>query len=104
MGYALRSVMWQEDTTTRHSERFKVFREVYETRKFRVVLCAEAFAVMRSVQVLKQILAAERERGGLDYLQCEPSIISEVRAPHSRRYDLPTGDSSSAKYIDASAL
>ena len=31
----------------------------------------------------------ERERGGLDYLQREPSIISEVRAPHSRPYDPP---------------
>ena len=76
-----------------HSRRFKVFREMHEVRSFRLVLCADVFGctLMHSVGVLKQVVAAERKSGGLDYLQCKPSIISEVRAPRSRCNDLPTG-------------
>ena len=77
-----------------HSLRFEVFREMYEVRSFRLVLCADVFgcALMRSVRALKQIVATERESGRLDYLQCESSIISEVRAPRSRLNDSPTGE------------
>ena len=76
------------------SLRFKVFREMYKVRSFRLVLCADVFgcALMHSMRVLRQMVAKERESGRLDYLQCEPSIISEVRAPRSRLKDCPTGD------------
>ena len=66
MGYGLRSATWQEGNAIRHSERFQVFREVYGVRKFPLALWADTFAVMRSVQVSKQIVATEMEGGGLD--------------------------------------
>ena len=76
-----------------HSRRLKVFREMHEVRSFRLILCADVFGcVKRSVQALRQIVAAERESGGLDYLQWEPLIISEVRAPRSRYNDFLTGE------------
>ena len=77
-----------------HSKLFKVFREMHEVRSFRLVLCADVFGCvqMRSVRVLEQIVAIERKRGGLDYLQREPSIISEVRAPHPRPNNFSMGE------------
>ena len=77
-----------------HSRRFKVFREMHEVRSFRLVLCADVFGctLMHSVRALEQIVATEMESGGLDYLHCEPSIISEVRAPRSRLNDFSTGE------------
>ena len=81
---------------THHLGRFKVFREMYEARKFRLVLCANVFgwAVERSMEVLEQAVEGEKARGGFDYLECEPLIISEVRKPHSRPSDRSTGGSS----------
>ena len=90
----------------RHSERFKVFREMHEVRKFHLVLCADVFdcVVKNSMRVLKQIVEAERARGGLNYLQCEPSIISEVRAPRCRPHDFRAGESAGTFPDGASAL
>ena len=81
---------------TRYSWQFKVFKEMYETRKFRLVLYADVFdwAVERSRGVLEKTVEGEKASGRLDYLKCKPLIISEGRAPHSRPIDLPTGGSS----------
>ena len=60
-----------------HSERFKVFREMHEVRKFRLVFCADGFSygTEHAMREVKRILGEEKARGGLDYLQCEPLII-----------------------------
>jgi len=58
-----------------HQDRFKVFSEMYKVRVFRLVLCAG---------VLERIVETEGRKGGLDYLACEPLIISEIRSPCRR--------------------
>ena len=77
----------------RHPKRFKVFREMYMTREFRLVLCADVLGCSAefAVRVLKCIVRAERTNGGLDYLPCEPLIISEMRSPRSRPGDNRVG-------------
>ena len=72
-----------------HPERFKVFNEIYMVREFRLVLCADVRGcdAEDATRALESIVEAERMNGGLDYLLCEPLIISETRYPRTR----PTG-------------
>ena len=79
--------------TLRHQQTFKVFREMHEASKFRLVLCADVSdpVVEYTVEMLERFVKAERMEGGLDYLPCEPLIISEVRAPRTRPQDNRTG-------------
>ena len=72
-----------------HQERFKVFNKMYGVREFRLVLCADVLDCIakRAMRVLGGIVKAERKKGGLDYLACEPLIISETRVPRTRRTD-----------------
>jgi hypothetical protein len=69
--------------TLHHSERFRVLSEMHRVREFRLVLCAGVpdCIAERALQALKQIVEAERMRGGLDYLLCEPLIICETVSP-----------------------
>ena len=46
-----------------------------------------SYGVEHAVRMLRRIVEGEKARGGLGYLQCEPSIISEVRTPHPRNGD-----------------
>ena len=96
----------EEGRARYHAKRFKVLREVHKVRSFRLVLCADVSGCVArySVGVLKRLVETERERGGLDYLQCKLLIVSEVRAPHSRPLDRATGYTPIAAYIRASAL
>ena len=92
---------------TRYSGKFKLFKDMHEVREFQLVLCADVFGSIAeySVQELKQAVKEEKARGGLDYLQYEPLIISEMRAPRSRPRDRHTGEhKGTSYYLDASAL
>ena len=84
MRFAPADVMAQ--SVLHHSERFKVFNEMYRVRDFRLVLCADVLGCIAesAVRKLDRIVKAERMIGGLDYLLCEPLIISEIRSPHPR--------------------
>ena len=76
-----------------HLARFKVFGEMHRVRGFRLVLCADVLDCMAedAIRALEHIVEVERADGGLDYLLCEPLIISERRSPRTRPEDIPTG-------------
>ena len=88
-----------------HPERFKVFSEMYRVREFRLVLCADVLncAEEYAMRVLEQIVKTEMMNGGLDYLRCEPLIISESRSPRTRLTDDSAGERGKSP-IRASAL
>ena len=76
-----------------HLERLKVLSGVYMVREFRLVRCADvsdrdAEDVTRA---LESIVEAARMNGGVDYLPCEPLIISEMRYPRTRPTDARVG-------------
>ena len=79
-------------SATHHSGQFKVFEEMYEARMFQLVLRADVsgWAVEHSMGVLERAVEGEDAKGGLDYLECEQLIISEVRTPHSLPRDCST--------------
>jgi hypothetical protein len=76
-----------------HQKRFEMFHEMYMARGFRLVLCAGVHdcVVERAIQALECIVEAEKGDGGLDYLLCEPSVISEMRSPRTRVGDPHVG-------------
>ena len=84
---------WMRFSIANHPGRFKVFREMCGTREFRLVLCADVLdlAAKSGMRTLKRLVEVERKNGRLDYLSCEPLIISEVRAPRVRLRDDQTG-------------
>ena len=91
----------------RYSKPFRLCKEMYEVREFQLVLCADVFGFIVDYAVRELELAVEEEkaRGGLDYLQYEPPIISEMRVPRSRPVDWHTGwHTGTSYYLDASAL
>jgi hypothetical protein len=67
----------------RHEQRFKLYREMYLVRGFRLVLCADVSnqVVEPAVQTLESLVGVEKAGGRLDYLHCEVLIISEKRTP-----------------------
>ena len=83
------SLEQETESAQHHQERFKVFREMYRVREFQLVLCADVpyCVTNRAMWALEDIVEAERKNGGLDYLACEPLIISERRVPHTRLTD-----------------
>ena len=79
-----------EAENVQHSRRrFKVFRQMYRVREFRLVLCVDVLdcVVEDAMWALENIVEVERESGRLDYLVCEPLIISEMRVPRTRPVD-----------------
>jgi len=68
-----------------HPRRFVVFSEMHRVREFRLVLCADVLDCIaeRATRTLECILEAERIKGGLDYLLCEPLVISRVGLPRA---------------------
>ena len=77
----------------RHPERFKVFSEMHRMREFRLVLCVDVLDCIAeyAVGVLERIVEEERMNGRLDFLLCEPLIISEIRSPRTRFSDDNSG-------------
>ena len=62
------------------SELFKLFRETYNERNFRLVLRAEVLerAEKYALERLERLVEEEAKDGGLDYLGCRPLIVSKV--------------------------
>jgi len=87
-----------------HTERFKVFGEMYRVREFRLVLCADVqdYILKYAMRKLERIVEAEWKNGRLYHPLCKPLIISEIRSPGTRSGDDPVGRT--GKYISASAL
>lgn len=88
-----------------HQRRFEQFREMHKVREFQLVLCADVLgcAVKDAVWLLETIVVAEKSKRGLDYLLCDPLVISEMRSPRTRIVDSHTG--STARWeVHASAL
>jgi len=76
-----------------HQRRFKMFREMYMARKFRLVLCVDGVDCVTELEdatrVLESIVKVEKAKGGLDYFPYEPLIVAEIRSPRTRRNDYP---------------
>ena len=94
------------DSALRHAGQFKVFREMYMAREFRLILCADVhdWIVERAVRVLERIVDTEKKNWRLDYLPCEPLIISEVRSLCTLRGCNPVGAFKRERYVQGSAL
>ena len=62
---------------------------MHEAREFRLVLCADVSdsMVKYAAEMLDMHVKAEKAKGGLDYLLCEPLIIIERRSPRTRPSD-----------------
>ena len=77
----------------RFQHHFRVFRDMHETREFRLVLCADVFDCMveYGVETLDLIVEVEEVMGGLDYLLQKPLTISERRTLRTRYNDHNTG-------------
>ena len=69
-----------------HQQRFKALREAHTAREFRLVLCAEVAdgGTVRSIRSLEHIVKTEKAKGGLNYLRCEPLIVSQLCFPPTR--------------------
>ena len=110
---------WERHASLRHTSagrkatdtpyqvgRFKMFREMYGGRGFRLVLCpADVHDCIAeyAMWALERAAQAELEGGTLDYLLQGPLIISEIRTIRSRCTDDAVG--SQTKWpIRASAL
>jgi len=89
----------------RHQHRFTVFRGMHGARAFRLVLCADVLdeTVESATGMLKQLVKAEKVRGGWSYLHCEPSVIAERRSSRARPIDSRPG-SVDRRLVCASAL
>lgn len=59
-----------------------VFRDMYEVREFRLVLCADVldYMVGRAMRQSERVVGVERENGRLDYLACGPLIKGASRS------------------------
>lgn len=64
----------------RHPERFKVFREMYSVREFRLVFCACVLerAEKHAAETLERVVEEEGKDGGLDYLRRRPLVVSRA--------------------------
>ena len=85
----------------RHLEKF---REMYGTRDFRLILCADVvdFMVKHAVEILQRVVEAGKAIGGFSRLY-EPLIISERRTLRTRHEDHQPG-CLNMWYVPASTL
>ncbi|KAF9644966.1 hypothetical protein BDM02DRAFT_3190142 [Thelephora ganbajun] len=75
--------LWQPPTfqPSPHHQRLKALRRMHKIREFKLVLCADVWDGVgkSSVEMLKQAVAAEKERGVFDDIFQEPSVIYSPR-------------------------
>jgi hypothetical protein len=95
--------IWDENVTYYHQQ-LRVLREMYKTRDFRLVLCADVpyFMVEHALEILRRIVEEGKAMGGLGHLY-EPLVICERRTLHTR-YGDPNPGYSWEWYVPATAL
>ena len=69
------------DGTSTHRQQFKGFRMMHEVRDFRMALCVDVWGgkIERYVEMLKMVVAAERENNGFDDIFPEPPVFYSPR-------------------------
>ena len=69
------------EDASRHGARFEVLRKMHRMRDFRLVLCADVWDRVRedSVRMLKEAVAAEKAKGGVDNIFPEPMVVYSPR-------------------------
>ena len=82
------------ETAIHHQQRFKAIREMHRARNFRLVFCANVAECVAedAVRTLGSVVKEEKAKGGLDYLSCDPLIISEVRSLRTVHVNPPNAD------------
>jgi hypothetical protein len=87
-----------------YRQQLEVFREIYKTREFRLVLCADVpdFMVEHGLEILGRLVEVGKAMGGLFHLH-EPLIIAERRIHLTRCNDYSPGWRGKW-YVPASAL
>jgi hypothetical protein len=71
-------------------QHLRLFHEMHCVRDFRLVICVDAIECMeeQAMQTMESIVKAQREKGGFDFLHCEPLITCERRVLRTWRKDL----------------
>jgi hypothetical protein len=94
--------IWDK-TFPRHQKNLGVFHEMYETRDFRLVLCADVSDSMveHAIDILGRVAEAGKAMAEIGHLH-EPLVISEKRTLSIRPRDVDAGYS--RRYVSASAL
>ena len=89
-----------DDFALLYRQQLRMFREAYDVRDFRLVLCVDVldFLVEHAIRTLERTV--EEGKGGLDYPPCK--VIFERRIPRTRSTDYAIG--SMSRNIPASAL
>jgi hypothetical protein len=87
-----------------YRQQLETFREVYKTREFRLVLCADVpdSMVEHGLEILRRIVEVGKVMGGLFHLH-EPLVIAERRVHLARCNDYSPGWRGKW-YVPASAL
>ena len=69
-----------------HLEWFKVLREMYSVRNFRLVLCADVIELVEkhAMGILERVVEVEESNGGLRCFKHGVSIICDKRTPQIR--------------------
>jgi hypothetical protein len=95
--------IWDKNVLS-YQRQLMVFREMYNTRDFRLVLCADVpdFMVEHALEILGRIVDVGMAMGGLSRLH-EPLVISERRTLLTRYIDRNAG-CLREWYVPASAL
>jgi hypothetical protein len=87
-----------------YQQQLRVLREMYKTRDFRLVLCADVpyFMVEHALEILRRIVEEGKVMGGLGHLY-EPLVVCERRTLHTR-YGDPNPGCLRGWYVPATAL
>ena len=75
-----------------YQQQLGVLRDMYNTRNFRLVLCADVphFMVEHALEILRRVVEAGKVTRGFGHLH-EPLVISERRTFHTRYGDKKPG-------------
>ena len=87
-----------------YQRQLRVFRDMYSTQDFRLVLCADVpdSMVKHALEILRRVVEVGKVVGGVGHLY-EPLVISERRTLLTRDWDLSAGYSR-GWFVRASAL
>ena len=68
---------------------FKMMRDLYEVKPFRLVFCLEVWDGDRedAIKRLKEYIDGEAAKGVLEFLPCPPLIISNTQSTQQQLFD-----------------